>query len=155
MPLRKCFTLTPARIEANRRNAQESIGPRTPQGKDKSRMNGLRNGVRFPLYPGLVQALFDVPPCAMDKAKRTPIVNSNTPVDATMFMKMQGLRGNSRDLPKMYITDDKWLIEQRWVRCQKKGELKNEGRTHDVYENKGRVNGHFDLSHDVHENKVA
>jgi len=76
MSLRKSFTLTPARIEANRRNAQRSTGPRTPQGKAQSRMNGLRNGVRSPLDHDLLQALFDALPGAVDKAVRRPITPS-------------------------------------------------------------------------------
>ena len=46
MSLRKSPTLTPARIEANRRNAQKSTGPRTARGKGQSRMNSLRTGER-------------------------------------------------------------------------------------------------------------
>jgi hypothetical protein len=32
-------------IEANRRNALKSIGPKTPQGKDAARLNALRHGL--------------------------------------------------------------------------------------------------------------
>jgi hypothetical protein len=37
--------------------------------------------------------------------------------------------------------------------CRRKGELKNEGWSHDVIENKGRVNRQIGWSHDVDENK--
>ena len=37
---------TRAQIEANRRNAKESTGPRTSEGKRKSRMNALKHGCR-------------------------------------------------------------------------------------------------------------
>jgi hypothetical protein len=34
------------RIDANRRNAQNSTGPRTKEGKDRSRLNALKHGLR-------------------------------------------------------------------------------------------------------------
>jgi hypothetical protein len=37
---------TPAQIEANRRNCQRSTGPRTEEGKNRSRMNALDHGCR-------------------------------------------------------------------------------------------------------------
>ena len=46
MSLRKSPTMTPARIEAYRRNARKSTGPRTERGKAQSRMNRLKLGTR-------------------------------------------------------------------------------------------------------------
>ncbi len=42
------------RTEANRKNAQKSCGPRTQAGKDRSRFNALKHGMRakLPLLPG-------------------------------------------------------------------------------------------------------
>ncbi|HEY2157578.1 MAG TPA: hypothetical protein VGH33_18260 [Isosphaeraceae bacterium] len=37
---------TPAQIAANRKNAQNSTGPRSKPGKDKTRFNGLKHGLR-------------------------------------------------------------------------------------------------------------
>jgi hypothetical protein len=34
-----------ARLEANRENAQHSTGPQTPEGKSRTRLNGLRHGL--------------------------------------------------------------------------------------------------------------
>jgi hypothetical protein len=44
MALRKPTATTPARLEANRRNARRSTGPRTEAGKHRSRLNALQNG---------------------------------------------------------------------------------------------------------------
>jgi hypothetical protein len=45
---------TPRQIEANRRNAQKSTGPRTKQGKELSRFNGVKHGMTatFDILPG-------------------------------------------------------------------------------------------------------
>ncbi|HXR37838.1 MAG TPA: hypothetical protein VN776_02030 [Terracidiphilus sp.] len=54
--------MTPARLQANRRNAQKSTGPRTARGKSQSRLNRLRSGGRSRLYGDLLKALVDAPP---------------------------------------------------------------------------------------------
>jgi hypothetical protein len=45
---------TPRQVEANRRNAQKSTGPRTQEGKDRSRFNGVKHGMtaKFDVLPG-------------------------------------------------------------------------------------------------------
>jgi len=68
--LRRPSTLTAARMEANRRNAQKSTGPRTARGKAQSRLNGLRGGGRSRLYRDLMEALYSAPPCAVDRTAR-------------------------------------------------------------------------------------
>jgi hypothetical protein len=67
MSLRKSATLTPARIEANRRNAQKSTGPRTARGKAYSRLNRLKSGGYSPAYRKLLRALLEAPPCAVEE----------------------------------------------------------------------------------------
>jgi len=61
MPLRKSPTLTPALLEACRRNAQKSTGPRTAQGKANMRMNALRKGGRSRLRRKFLEVLLDAP----------------------------------------------------------------------------------------------
>jgi len=38
--------ISPAKIEANRRNALKSTGPKTERGKERARLNALRHGMR-------------------------------------------------------------------------------------------------------------
>jgi hypothetical protein len=70
MSLSKPRTVSPARIAANRRNAQKSTGPRTAQGKAQSRMNGLREGNRSRYYLNLMLTLLKAPPCSVDKTAK-------------------------------------------------------------------------------------
>ena len=44
MSLRKSPRLTPALLAAAGKNAQHSTGPRTPAGKQNSRLNALKHG---------------------------------------------------------------------------------------------------------------
>ena len=69
MSLRK-YPMTAARLEANRRNARKSTGPRTALGKSQSRLNGLRSGSRSRLLSDLLQALVDARPGAVAPTAR-------------------------------------------------------------------------------------
>lgn len=71
MSLRKSPTLTPARLEANRRNSKKSTGPRTAQGKGQSRMNSLRTGVRSRFMRNLYMKLYDAPPGGVGHVARS------------------------------------------------------------------------------------
>ncbi len=45
------MTISPARMAANRANAAKSTGPRTIEGKARSRVNGLKHGLRALVVP--------------------------------------------------------------------------------------------------------
>ena len=45
MDERKPKTMSPAQIEANQRNAQKSTGPKTAEGRSKSKLNALKHGL--------------------------------------------------------------------------------------------------------------
>jgi hypothetical protein len=62
--------LSPALLDANRRNAKKSTGPRTRRGKAQSRMNSLRTGARSRLYQDLMWKLMDAPPCGLGRTLR-------------------------------------------------------------------------------------
>ena len=70
MSLRKPYVLSPARIAANRRNAQKSTGPRSPRGKAQSRLSRLRTGGRSRLYQDLMWKLMDAPPAGVARTAR-------------------------------------------------------------------------------------
>ncbi len=46
MSLIKSLALTPAKLAANRANARRSTGPRTPQVRQRTRLNALKHGLR-------------------------------------------------------------------------------------------------------------
>src|SRR5262245_34479657 len=48
------MTTTTERAEINRRNSRPSTGPRSPQGKERSRLNVIKHGMsaRTPVLPG-------------------------------------------------------------------------------------------------------
>ena len=53
--------ISQARLEANRRNAKKSTGPRTEEGKRRSSLNAITHGMtaRIALLPDEDQAAFD------------------------------------------------------------------------------------------------
>jgi len=54
MSLRKSPTRTPAFLASRRANALKSTGPRTPEGKARSRMNAVRHGFHSRALPYLL-----------------------------------------------------------------------------------------------------
>ncbi|MGO8792717.1 MAG: hypothetical protein ACLQVL_35745 [Terriglobia bacterium] len=61
MPLRTSPALTPAMLEANRRNARKSTDPRTARGKAQTGMDALRTGEHLRLRRDLWVALLCAP----------------------------------------------------------------------------------------------
>ena len=57
MSLRKRPTITPRMMAANRANARKSTGPKSPEGKNRVRFNGLRHGQRAQSLRGAIAAL--------------------------------------------------------------------------------------------------
>jgi len=62
MSLLEPRVLTPAQLQANRRNAQRSTNPRTAPGKARSRLSGMRHGHCSPQYRQFWYALFEATP---------------------------------------------------------------------------------------------
>jgi hypothetical protein len=75
MLLRKSPTLTPALLEACRRNAQKSTGPRTAPGKANMRMNALRKGGRSRLWREFAEVLFYAPPGRVEAMVRVMLTS--------------------------------------------------------------------------------
>jgi hypothetical protein len=65
MSLRKSPTMTAARLEANRRNAKKSTGPRTARGKAQVRFNALKSGGRSRHYQNLRMTFYYARPGAV------------------------------------------------------------------------------------------
>jgi hypothetical protein len=63
-------TPTQAQIDANRRNAQKSTGPRTPEGKDASSRNRLLHGLRSAKHLVLDESLDDFEDLVKDMQDR-------------------------------------------------------------------------------------
>jgi hypothetical protein len=70
MSLRKPPTMTPARLEANRRNARKSTGPRTTRGKAQARLNGLGRGPRSSFYYDFMMLLMETPSHELQRTAR-------------------------------------------------------------------------------------
>ncbi len=48
--------ISPRKLAANRTNAQRSTGPRTPEGKEKSKLNATTHGLTARYFPAVIQA---------------------------------------------------------------------------------------------------
>jgi hypothetical protein len=85
MSLRKTPQVTPEVAAANRGNAQNSTGPRTPAGKDHSRLNALKHGLYTAAQnePAVMSALGEDP--AQFEAERQALLESYGPGDELWY----------------------------------------------------------------------
>jgi hypothetical protein len=85
---------SPKRVEANRRNAQTSTGPRTDEGKERSKYNALSHGqtARSTLLPG-------EDPAALNALRREMLddLQPRNSLEATLIVQ---------------IADDKWITNR-------------------------------------------
>ena len=95
MSLRKSPSVTPDLAAANRGNAQNSTGPRTPAGKDHSRLNALKHGLYTAAQnePVVMLALGEDP--AEFEAERQALLESYGPGDELWYHQID-------DLAKLY-----------------------------------------------------
>src|ERR1700734_3275570 len=84
---------TTAQIEANRRNAQRSTGPRTEEGKNRSRLNALDHGCRANI---LVLPTESFGEYEEQLASWKLSLQPRTPVEEFLVEKMVGLKVLSR-----------------------------------------------------------
>ena len=71
MSLRKPPDITRAMVEANRRNARRSTGPKSAAGKARSRLNSLRHARRSKEYSSFVSALIMAEPYAILRSPKS------------------------------------------------------------------------------------
>lgn len=74
----KC-AISPAKLAANRANAQRSTGPTTPEGKEKSKFNAVKHGLTARYFPAVIQA--GTPEWEEFEAVRTDLFDYYQPVD--------------------------------------------------------------------------
>ncbi len=109
MSLRKSPTLTPALLASQRRNAAKSTGPRTAQGKAKSRLNRLRHGRRSPEFLALWNALLEAPPGCVEATARALLASH--PMQHPLIL----------DTVAMSIRVEREMCEERqWIRTEEK-----------------------------------
>ncbi len=89
MSLRKSPTLTTALLASNRRNAKQSTGPRTAQGKAWSRLNRLKEGWHSPAYINFLKALLDAPPGQVSLTAKALL--KSQPVRHPLFLEVAEL----------------------------------------------------------------
>jgi hypothetical protein len=72
-----------------------------------------------------------------------------------MLQKTKMLSNGDQKLCKTYVIQNKGLVDYPVGRVTKKRGPQNEGKSHDIIENKCRKNVSLGLCHDVDENKIV
>lgn len=79
-------TVTPARLEANRRNALKSTGPRTAEGKSRSSLNAMKRGGRSQTQKLLWQILQQAPVGGVRRMARQVLTPGQLSKPGVQFM---------------------------------------------------------------------
>lgn len=135
--------MTPQRLAANRANAQHSTGPRSFDGKRRSRLNALRSGRGTATYERLVDALSVSPPARLRETAAAILTPEELdhPLYAREIEKWERMWEYCVEHSSLY----KMLERERRRRGRKSSQTKPEGplksmtrggRSHQVTENK-------------------
>ena len=94
-------SVSPARLAANRLNAQKSTGPRTAEGKGRSSQNALKHGLcsGAAVLPGECAEAFDAFGRELDEELRP--------------------RGSAQRVLFEQIHNLAWKLRRVWVRCRR------------------------------------
>lgn len=110
-----------ARVDANRRNAQRSTGPRTPEGKSRSSQNALRHGAyassTTPIRCGELAEDPDLVAAGVDDiidslAPRDAVEHRQARLIASLYLRLDRLE---RYEALSLEADGRWSIDQRTV----------------------------------------
>jgi hypothetical protein len=135
MSLRKSVQVSPELAASNRRNAQSSTGPRTPAGKDHSRLNALKHGLYTAAQnePAVMSALGEDP--AEFEAERQVLLASYGPGDELWYHQID-------DLARLYWRRSRLERAQGALVRRRRLELEARERQRDTE----LAAAHFDLS---------
>ena len=97
------MVVSAAKLEANRRNAQRSTGPRSANGLSRTRLNALKHGAtaQTPVLPGEDPALFQARVDAYKADLQPRNTLENEMVERMALMSTQYDRANRVDVARM------------------------------------------------------
>lgn len=127
-----------ARVDANRRNAQRSTGPRTPEGKSRSSQNALRHGAyansTTPIRCGELAEDPDLVAAGIDDiidslAPRDAVEHRQARLIASLYLRLDRLE---RYEALSLEADGRWSIDQRTALGGEEGHLYHYNVTQDI-----------------------